>query len=467
MANWERGLRTYQDKNVLVLGAARSGISAAHLLLKLGARVTINDHNVPKQGEDWVDELQSKGVKVIVGGHPDHLLDEGFDLIVKNPGIPYEHPYLQRAIQEGIPIITEIELGYSIAEGNMIGITGSNGKTTTTTLIGKMIQEDGKETIVAGNIGKVFSEQVQHSSVNSVIVTELSSFQLKGVHSFRPHIGVLLNIFHHHLDYHGSMEDYVQSKMKMFAQQTDNDYAVLNWDQTLVRNVSEKIQSRIYWFSRLEPVSRGAFIAMVDVEGEQKRWIMYRDGDRTETILPVEELLLVGEHNLENVLAAVITAKLAGVSTSSIVQVLRHFRGVEHRLEYVGDKHGVKYFNDSKATNPEATAKALVSFAQPIILIAGGLERGEDFEILIPLLQNHVHALIVYGQTKERLYEIGLRAGVAKVVKVANISEAVRLSSEIAKPGDIVLLSPACASWDMYASFEERGRMFIEAVHTL
>lgn len=468
MANWHKGRSQFSNKKVLVLGAARSGISAAHLLLQLGAEVLLNDRSMPKDDEHWVDELRAKGARVVVGEHPEHLLEEGFELIVKNPGIPYRHPYLTHAQQQGIPIVTEIELGYFILEGMLIGITGSNGKTTTTTLVGEMFKRADRDTIVAGNIGHVFSEQVQASDSNSVIVTELSSFQLKGTKQFKPLIACLLNLYQHHLDYHETFEDYASSKLMIFQNQSKEDYAVLNWDQEIVRNLADDLQSRLYWFSTRASVTQGAYMQHAEIEGIHDRWIFFRhESDLPIPILPVSEILLMGEHNLENILAAITIAMLGGLEPSTIAAVLQEFRGVEHRLEFVAEKQGVRYYNDSKATNPEATEKAIQSFSQPLILIAGGLERGENLEDLIPLLRSSIHTLICYGETKERLYQIALQAGVERVIKVADVTEAVLRSAELAKPGDLVLLSPACASWDLYTSFEERGRMFKEAVHTL
>lgn len=466
MVNWKKGEEAFANQHILVLGAARSGISAAHLLLKLGAHVVLNDAASPKPDEQWVQQLRDMGATVITGEHPSGLLAEGFDLIVKNPGIPYRHPYLVEALQRKIPIVTEIELGSTILEGLLIGITGSNGKTTTTTLVGEFYKHADRDTIVAGNIGHVFSDQVQNSNAGTVIVTELSSFQLKGTQNFHPHIACLLNLFHHHLDYHETYDDYVASKLQLFHNQTASDYAVLNWDQEQVRNIADQLKAQVYYFSTKDVVEQGAYVAPLEHDGEQ--WIFFhRASADAQAILPVAEILLMGEHNLENILAAITIAMLGGVEASSIRVVLQQFRGVEHRLEYVGEMNGVRYYNDSKATNPEATEKAIRSFQQPLILIAGGLERGENLEELRTIFTAQVHTLIAYGETKERLYQIGVDAELHRVERVSDVAEAVRIAAAIAQPGDVVLLSPACASWDLYSSFEERGRIFKEAVNTL
>lgn len=466
MTVWNKGIEIYRNKKVLVLGAARSGISAAHLLLKLGASVVLNDRNKPKADENWEEELRSKGAEVILGGHPEDLLDQGFDVIIKNPGIPYSHIYLQEAEKRGIPVYTEIELGYSIMEGTCIGITGSNGKTTTTTLTGEMITRVNRKTVLAGNIGKVFCEQVQLSDAETVFVTELSSFQLKGIESFRPKIACLLNIYPHHLDYHITMDDYIASKLRLFKNQGKEDYAVLNWDQDLVWNLGGDLSAQVYYFSRLHPVPQGAYIKVDEDSGE--RWILFKQlGQEAKRVIKVSEIALLGEHNLENILASITISFLAGVPKEDVVEVLRTFRGLEHRLEFVAEKSGVRYYNDSKATNPEATERALQSFKEPVILIAGGLERGENFDSLIPLLSHSVKGIVLYGETKERLRELAQRAGLKEIHLVNDVKEGVEAAAGFAEPGDVVLLSPACASWDLYSSFEERGRIFKQAVHTL
>lgn len=468
MANWSRGREYFQHKQVLVLGAARSGIAAAHLLLKLGAEVVLNDRSKASEADKWINELEEKGAKLILGEHPQDLLQYGFDLIVKNPGIPYTHPYLQEASAKGIPVITEIELGYAIMEGRLIGITGSNGKTTTTTLVGEIFGISNPSTIVAGNIGKVFSEQVQESNHSSVVVTELSSFQLKGTRLFRPHIACLLNLYPHHLDYHETMEDYISSKMRLFKNQEECDYAVLNWDQEQFRTLAGLIKAKTYWFSRHEEVSQGSYIAERKTHGVGEQWIFFkRKGEVPRAIMPLSSIPLLGEHNLENVLASITIAILGGVAQEEIVKVIQTFRGVEHRLEYVTEKGGVRYYNDSKATNPEATEQAIKSFKEPVVLIAGGMERGSDLEELIPLFKTSVKALVAYGETKERFNRIAIEAGIKAVELAEDVSDAVKKAAKLAVAGDVILLSPACASWDLYSSFEERGRMFKEAVHSL
>ncbi len=449
-------INKYKGKRIIILGMAKSGTTIARILFNIGADVIVND---VKQNCKEEQELKEIGIKVITGMHPDNLIDENVDLIVKNPGIPYNIAPIQKAMFYNIPIITEVEIAYELSRAPIIGITGSNGKTTTTTLIGEIIKEAGLNPIVAGNIGTVLSEQALTIKSEQVLVAELSSFQLKGTINFRPHIAVLLNIYPAHLDYHENIEDYILSKSKLFINQKDNDFAVLNWNCRECRILANSITSKIYFFSTLgkDSIIRGAYI-----ENEKIYWI---DGEEKVEIISLNKILIKGAH-LENALAAVIATRLYGADINSIAKVLRDFRGVEHRLEYVlTTKNKVSFYNDSKATNPQATITALNSFKKPIILIAGGLDRGIDFEELIEHLRNNVKILIVFGQTANKLSEVGKKSAIEIIHIVDNVSEAVKLSIALASEGDDVVLSPACASWDMFSSFEERGRVFKEIVY--
>ncbi|TCS84415.1 UDP-N-acetylmuramoyl-L-alanine--D-glutamate ligase [Tepidibacillus fermentans] len=449
----------FRDKQIIVLGLAKSGTAVAKILQKLGAKVIVNDAK-PEEQCKGKNELESLGIKVICGSHPDDLISYETDLVIKNPGIPYHIPPIQTALSLQIPVITEVEVAYQLSKAPFIGITGSNGKTTTTTLIGEIIEQAGLNPIVAGNIGTVVSEQAFLANENQVLVTELSSFQLKGTQSFRPKIGVIINIYPAHLDYHKSMEDYILSKAKLFQNQTPEDYAVLNVDCEECVKLIPSIKSQIFQFSKKYEVERGTYVS--------KGIIYWKDQERTESILPVSELSLKGEHNVENVLAAITATRLYGVDVEIIREVLRDFKGVEHRLEFVRTTpNQVTYYNDSKATNPTATITALKSFPQKVILIAGGLDRGIDFHELIEPFEQHVKELITFGQTAEKLSKVAKLAGLDRIYTVDNVDSAVELAARTAISGDVVLLSPACASWDMFSSFEERGRMFKEAVHKI
>jgi len=447
----------FRGKKIVVLGLAKSGTTIAKILHNLGANILVNDAKPEDKCPEKM-ELESLGIRVICGGHPDDLIDENVDMLVKNPGIPYSISPIKRAEELNIPIITEVELAYYFSKAKIIGITGSNGKTTTTTLIGEIIKEAGKSPIVAGNIGTVLSEKALTATEDEVLVSELSSFQLKGTIKFKPYIAILVNIYPAHLDYHQGIEDYIASKANIFKNQEETDYAVLNADCAECMNLVPAIRSQIYYFSTSRPVDRGAYI---------ENGIIYWKDQDLEEIMPIKELFLKGAH-LENALAAFIAVKLYGIEQEAIKVTLRSFKGVEHRVEYVlTTKNGVTFYNDSKATNPQATISALKSFEKPIILLAGGLDRGIDFEELVEPFSKHIKTLVTFGQTAEKLAKIANLAGIDQVVTVDNINDAVKKSFSIASDNDIVLLSPACASWDMFSSFEERGRIFKEAVHRL
>ncbi|WP_257350554.1 UDP-N-acetylmuramoyl-L-alanine--D-glutamate ligase [Pseudalkalibacillus decolorationis] len=440
-------------KQVLVIGLAKSGFAAAKLLLKYGASIVVNDMKDFENNPE-ANELQQMGIEVICGSHPLSLLDRQIDFIVKNPGIPYTNPLIKVAEEKDIPIYTEVELASFLTDAELIGITGSNGKTTTTTLIGMMLEGTDKNPVVAGNIGNVLSEVADQTTKKDIIVAELSSFQLMGIDSFKPHVSVFLNLFDAHLDYHGTREAYGQAKSKLFMNQTADDYCVYNEDDEDVRLLIENVKSKKIPFSTKRTLLNGAYI--------ENDYVMFQG----EAILLVDEILLPGKHSLENILASVAAAKLLGATNAQIKNVLKTFSGVKHRLQYTETVNGVKFYNDSKATNILATQKAISSFQSPIILLAGGLDRGNEFDELIPNL-GHVKALITFGETAPKLIRIAKEAGLKIIQHVDNVEKAVPVAFQHAQIGDTVLLSPACASWDQYPSFEERGDMFIEAVHKL
>uniref|UniRef100_UPI00403EFFC9 UDP-N-acetylmuramoyl-L-alanine--D-glutamate ligase n=1 Tax=Aeribacillus sp. FSL W8-0870 TaxID=2954706 RepID=UPI00403EFFC9 len=449
-----KNVQMYVDQNVLVLGLAKSGLRAAKLLHKLGARVTVNDMK-PYEANDDVKELESLGIKLILGEHPEQLLEEhNIDIVVKNPGIPYTNPIVQKAASQNIPVITEVELAYQISEAEIIAITGSNGKTTTTTLIYEMLKADGKQPLLAGNIGNVACEVVQEATKEHIVVMEVSSFQLLGTIHFKPSVAVLLNIFDAHLDYHGTRENYMQAKGKIFSNQDDQSVAVINSDDQDVVRLSELSNGKKIYFSTNKEVSNGAYI--------QNESIWY-DGEK---IIDIKDIALVGKHNLENILAAICAVKAKNVGNKAIQKVLASFSGVKHRLQYVGEVSGRKFYNDSKATNILATTKALEAFSSPVVLLAGGLDRGNEFYELIPYFK-HVKAVITFGQTAPKIKKAAKKAGIELIEHVDNVEQAVFAAFRISDIGDVILLSPACASWDQYKTFEERGDIFINAVHKL
>ncbi|ASS75868.1 UDP-N-acetylmuramoyl-L-alanine--D-glutamate ligase [Tumebacillus algifaecis] len=448
-----------QGKNVLVLGVARSGVAAARLLHKLGAHVLVNDQKELAAIEQDVAELQALGIEVIAGGHPEGIVHTGLDFVVKNPGIPYSAPPVKLAMELGISVLTEVEIAYRLAQAPIIGITGSNGKTTTTTLVGEMLTEANLNPVVAGNIGLALSEVVEEVSKEQWLVAELSSFQLMGTAEFRPKIGALLNIYPAHLDYHGSLDEYRDAKFRLFAKQEASDVAVLNWDQEAVRAVQSFAKSKLFPFSLKEVLDEGVYV--------KDGIIQARMHGKELSLLPVSEVALKGEHNLENLLAATAVALTAGADVAAIVKVARTFNGVEHRLEHVVTQNEVAFYNDSKSTNSTAATMAINTFADHrVVLIAGGLDRGVDFLELVPVFAKKVKYVAAIGEAADKLLNVAAQAGI-EGTKLATLEEAVQVAAGVAQPGDVVLLSPACASWDMFASFEERGSMFKKAVHTL
>ncbi len=436
-----------------MLGLAKSGVTAASLLHKLDAFVTVNDQK-PLSENPAAQGLLQEGIKVITGSHPIELMDEGFQYVIKNPGIPYTNPLIQKAIEKGIPVLTEVELAYLISEAEMIGITGTNGKTTTTTLLFEMLADGGQNPLIAGNIGTVASEVAQEAGPHNKMVVELSSFQLMGIEEFKPHIAIITNLYEAHLDYHGSLHDYWQAKVNITKNQTEDDFLIINDDQTHLIAAVAHTKAQVVPFSTTKEVLDGAYI--------KEDAIYFRD----EFIVSLDDIVLPGAHNLENILSAVAACKLYDVPNESIRKVLSTFAGVKHRTQFVKEVEGRKFYNDSKATNSLATKSALNAFAGPTILLAGGLDRGNDFDDLIPYLKN-VSTLIVFGETAQKLAETGRKAGIESIITVDNVEKAVPVAYEHSQPGDVILLSPACASWDQYRTFEERGDMFIQAVHML
>ncbi|WP_404452507.1 UDP-N-acetylmuramoyl-L-alanine--D-glutamate ligase [Virgibacillus necropolis] len=445
-------LTNFNYSHALVLGLAKSGTAAAQLLLNSGINVRIND-KLSDETDDVVLNLKEMGAEVIVGSHPLSVL-ETIDVIIKNPGIPYENPVIVEAMNRNIPVLTEIELANDLVEGNIIGITGSNGKTTTTTLTTSMIAESNLPVKEAGNIGKVASEVARNLDVNETLVLELSSFQLMGIKEFKPNTAVLLNIYEAHLDYHKTMENYKNAKYNIFMNQSPEDYLVYNDDDQNLREAVKDAKSVKIPFSITRRLQDGAWA--------DKTSIYFKN----EKIMDKKDIVLVGDHNIENILAAVCAAKLNGATNEAIQKVLKTFSGVEHRFQFVARIDDRLFYNDSKGTNILATQKALDSFDQPIILLAGGLDRGNDFDELLPYLKN-VKAMVLFGETKMKLKDLAKKAGITTVELVEDVTIAVEKAYSLSRQDDVILLSPACASWDQYRSFEERGDMFVQAVHTL
>ena len=449
--------KVFEHKRVLVIGLAKSGVAVAKLLLHQGAMVTVNDR-IPLEENPDAKSLIEEGIRVLAGSHPVDLLEEHFDFVVKNPGIPYHNCMVEAAMKKGIPVYTEIEIAYQLLEGLIIGITGSNGKTTTTTLASLMLKESfpERQVFAAGNIGIPLSQLAEQSTKEDIYVSELSSFQLMGIDQFKPKIACIVNIFSAHLDYHGTREEYIEAKLQLTKNQTEDDYLVYNADYPeLMTLIKGHTKATLVPFSRKSVLDFGAC-----VEGDS---ICFNGGK----VIPVSTIQVPGTQNVENVLAAVAIAKLAGATNEGIQKAVQNFHGVKHRTQFVKEVNKRRFYNDSKATNIIATQTALRSFTnQSVILIAGGLDRGNGFDELVPDLTS-VSGIVLYGETKEKLQEAAKLAGVPVIEVVNTLEEATKKAYAISKEDDIILLSPACASWDQFKNFEIRGDEFIQVVENL
>ncbi len=452
---WDEFVAKYSGKKIMVLGLAKSGTAIAKILADAGAKLIVYD---ALESTIEQQELERLDITVHTGEVPLQLLDSSYFCLVKNPGVPYDNPLVERALELGVPVITEIELAGELSAAPIIGITGTNGKTTTTTLIGEILNYSKKNAVVAGNIGTVLAGEARKISADKILVAELSSFQLKGTTSFHPHIAILLNIYPAHLDYHQGIEDYIVSKSKLFANQTEDDYAIFNINCQLCIDLSKNIKAQKYYFSTIgrNSITQGAYI--------EHGSAYYIDLDTPVKLIDLNETRMRGAH-LENLLAAIIATRLAGADFEAIRAVLRSFKGVEHRIEYVlSTEENISFYNDSKSTNVQATITALDSFTEPVILIAGGLDRGISLSDLTEYFRNSVKVLVLYGETAEELAQIGRAAGIQDIHLVDSLEAAVDATVKLAQAGDNVLLSPAAASWDMFSSFEERGNLFKELV---
>ncbi len=443
-----------KNKRVLVVGLGKSGLAAARFLKERGARVTVSDAR-PATLIAELPTLLDEGFMVEAGSHG-LLTFRRQDLIVVSPGVPSTVPELMQVRAMGMRVIGELELGAEYLQGEVVAITGSNGKTTTTTLVGEILKASGRPTLVGGNIGRPVTEMVAESQAETWSVLEVSSFQLETVESFKPRIAVVLNITPDHLDRHGTFEKYVAAKARITEFQTAEDFLVLNAEDVKAQGVAAKTRAQIYWFSAKRQIKQGAF-----VHGETI-FFTAKEGGKPEPVMPVAEIPLAGAHNVENVAAAVCVAKLTGVENAVIRAAVAGFTAVEHRLEFVRELEGVRYYNDSKATNVDATVKAVEAFAGGIHLILGGKDKDSDYTVMAGLLRERVKTVITIGSAAEKI-EREL-AGVTKIERAGTMQEAVPLAKGLASAGDTVLLAPACASFDQFKNYEERGRVFKDLV---
>ncbi|EEU21179.1 UDP-N-acetylmuramoyl-L-alanine--D-glutamate ligase [Lactobacillus mulieris] len=454
-----KDIKTYQGKNVLVLGLGKSGFAVSELLLKLGAKITLNDKQDLTDNEH-AQKLEKMGVRVIGGHHPVDLLEEEhFDFFVKNPGIPYENPMVQKASELKIPIITEPEIALSASEAPFVCVTGSNGKTTTVMLTSEIIDhhlaKSGHHAYAVGNIGVPISEVVQKATKDDVLVVEISSFQLLGVTDIKPKVAAIVDIYPTHLDYHKTMENYIAAKLNVTRFQTCDEYFIANFDQKEILSKEEATtKAKIQTFS-MNDHSASYFVGDEYLESQ------------SEKIMKISDIKLPGRHNLQNSMVAIAISKLMGAENSDIQAVLSTFAGARHRLQYVTTINDVKVYNDSKSTNIEAATVAIKAFSEPEVLIGGGLDRGFTFDSLVPLLKKHVKAVVLYGETRYLLADAARKAGIKEIKIVNTLKEAVPVAYELTKPGDVLLLSPACASWDQFKTFEQRGDYFMEYIKEL
>jgi len=443
-----------KDKRVLVVGLGKSGVASALFLKKHGARVTVSDTKSGDELRNEIPMLLDHGITVETGGHGERTF-RGQDLIVISPGVPVDAPPLVQARAVGGSVIGEIELAAQFLPGPIVAITGSNGKTTTTTLTGEIMTAGGFPALVGGNIGTPAISLAERAQPETVIVLEVSSFQLETIQTFRPKVAVVLNVTPDHLDRHRTFEVYADAKARIFENQQGSDFAVLNADDPTCVAMGARTRAQVFWFSRQKQVQQGAWVH----EGK----ILFRDATGQREILQVSEIPLKGAHNLENVLAAVCAGALMGCAAEKIRQAVREFKAVEHRLEFVATIRGVDYYNDSKATNVDATIKALESFPANIHLILGGKDKGSDYTVLNDLLRQRVKRVYTIGAAAAKI-ESQIKA---EVVHAETLENAIRKAHAVAQPGDVVLLAPACASFDQFKNYEHRGQVFKEMVRGL
>jgi UDP-N-acetylmuramoylalanine--D-glutamate ligase len=445
-----------KNKRVLVVGLGRSGVAAAFFLQERGAKVTVSDSKSDMQLQSEIAALLDRGVSIETGRHGERTFRDQ-DLIVVSPGVPTDQPNLQHARTLGIPVIGEVELAFRFLQGKVIAITGSNGKTTTTTLVGEILSKSGKKTLVGGNIGTPVISLAGKSSPDTLVVLEISSFQLETIEQFRPWIATILNITPDHLDRHHTLQAYSDAKARVFENQMPGDFAVLNADDPACVALKSKGKASLLWFSRKQPVENGAYLRGDD--------IIFRQNGKEQVVLTRADIYLKGAHNLENVLAAVAMGMVAGCPPQQLRQAVSDFRAVEHRLELVTTINGVSFYNDSKATNVDATVKALESFPGNVHIILGGKDKGSDYTALAPLLRERARRAYLIGAAAEKI--ASQIQGATPIERSGTLERAVRQAFEAAKSGDVVLLAPACASFDQFENYEQRGRIFKELVMAL
>ena len=447
----------YENKKVIVCGMARSGISAAKLLASVGADVTLQDMkpmDVLIKLHD-IEAYKKAGIKIFAGANPDDIIDS-FDYAVLSPGVPCDLPFIKKAESSGVKVISEVELAYTLTECPVCAITGTNGKTTTTTLTGMLLNKKYKNTAVVGNIGGAYSGKVKSLKADDFVCAEISSFQLETSDTFRPHIAAVLNITPDHLNRHKTMDNYVAVKEKIFMKQNKDDFTILNKNDEYCVKMADKTKGKVFFFSSAEKLDEGIYL---DGDNIHIKW-----NGLDEDVINIHDLRILGTHNYENVMAAVACAVCAGVDMESIREILKEFNGVEHRIEYCGTFDGVDYYNDSKGTNPDASIRAVLAMRKPIVLIGGGYDKDSSYDEWVKLFDGRVKKLILIGATAGKIAECCDRYGFKDYEFADTFKKCIEKCKASAEEGDCVLLSPACASWGMFEDYEQRGRMFKEMV---
>ena len=448
-----------KSKKILLIGLAKTGVSTIKYLDKLGAKIILNDIKDKNELKNILNEISDlKNVEYILGYHPENIDD--IDMVIVSPGVPLDLPFILKIKEKNIELIGEVELAYRLSNNPIfIGITGTNGKTTTTSLVGEIFKTAKFDTYTVGNIGNPVIDTVDITDENSVLVTELSSFQLESIDKFKPKVSAILNFTEDHMNRHHTMENYISAKSNIFKNQDEKDFCILNYDDEMVRELEDKIKAKVIFFSRKKELKEGIYLDKDDN--------IVINIDKKITLLNKKELSLPGNHNLENAMAAIAISYVLNVDLDVIKNILKSFASVSHRQEFVRDINNITFINDSKGTNPDSTIKAIESYNRPIVLIAGGKDKGSKFDDLLDIAKNKVRALVLMGETSHIIEKCAREKGFKHIYIVNDMKEAVKTSYDIAIKDDIVLLSPACASWDMYKSFEVRGDDFKNNVNNL
>lgn len=448
-----------QGKKVLVFGSGKSGIGASDLLAKVGAFPVIYDGNAETDKDAVVHKTDGTYSVTVYAGELPKEVQDSLDLVVLSPGVPTDLPLVKSFYEQGLPVWGEVELAYRVGDGEVLAITGTNGKTTTTALLGKIMQDARESVFVVGNIGTPYTSKALEMKQNSVTVAEISSFQLETIDEFAPKVSAILNITEDHLNRHHTMEEYIRVKELITENQGTEDVCVLNYEDEVLREFGKHLTPRVVYFSSGRKLDEGIYL-----DGNK---IILKDGEKEIEVVKTEDLKLLGKHNFENVMAAVAMAYYDGVSLDSIRKSICEFTAVAHRIEYVTEKKGVVYYNDSKGTNPDAAIKGIQAMNRPTLLIGGGYDKQSGYDEWIEAFDGKVRYLVLIGQTKEKIKEAAEKHGFHDIILCEDLKEAVKVCEEKAQPGDAVLLSPACASWGQFDNYEQRGDMFKEYVRNL